>query len=715
MAKASIMVVEDEVLVCKDIASRLKQMGYSICCTAGKGADAITMALEESPDLILMDINLRDDIDGIEAAETIHRRKDMPIIFCTAYSNDETLQRAKITAPYGYILKPFDNRELEINIEIALYKHRTERALLETEGRLNTTLSNISDGVIGTDRDGRIYIMNPVAEALTRFRAAEVRGMSIRQLLELKDFESRGPGIDLKHAVLREGQSLRDVRQHLVGRDGSQLPIELNARPIPGDGQAGDSIGMVISLRDISQQLSYESQIRRNAFYDAHTGLPNRTLFLDRVGNAIFRARQRAEDKFAVLFLDVDQFRTVNEGLGHAAGDQLIVEVSRRIQAELGEADTLSRFGGDIFGVLLENRESLQDVLPTVEKIQAKFGTNFKIGDRGLDISCCIGIVLSHGHYSSPEDMVRDADTAMHRAKGKGKGSYTVFDQEMHTHALRYIEWAEEMQQTLEERKFELYFQPIISTSTGKLSSLEALVRWRSEKYGMVSPAEFIPVAEESGIILGLGDWILETVCQQILAWKSRYGIDIKVGVNLSGVQFNQSDLALRIRELLDSTGVPAHCLSVEITESVAMRDIDFSIETMEQLKALGISISIDDFGTGYSSLAYLKRFPISVLKIDRSFVTDIMEDRNDQAIAASIIALARALDLDVLAEGVETAEQRSHLIDQGCDYLQGYYFSKPLPKDDILPYLGEIGLLDLPTGFLPMEDDKGEGRRWTH
>ena len=637
MSKANIMVVEDEVLV---------------CCTAGKGAEAITQDLEHAPDLIMMDINLRDDIDGIQAAEIIHRRMDVPIIFCTAYSNDETLQRAKITAPYGYILKPFDNRELEINIEIALYKHRTERALLETEGHLHTTLSNISEGVIGTDRDGRVYIMNPVAEALTRFQSSEVRGMSIRQLLELKDFDSHGPGIDLKGAVLREGKNLRDVRQHLVSRDGSHIPVEVNARPIPGEGRVKDALGMVISLRDISQQLSYESQIRRNAFYDPLTSLPNRTLFLDRVGNAIFRARQRDEDKFAVLFIDLDNFRSINEGLGHAAGDQLIIEVSQRVRKVIGEADTLSRFGGDIFGVLLENRESLQEVMATVERIQSQFVTNIPIGNRLLDTSCCIGIVLSHDHYNSPEDMLRDADTAMHRAKRSGKGSHTVFDRQMHTQALRYIEWAEEMQRSLDERSFNIHYQPIVSASTGKLSSMEALLRWRSDKYGVVSPAEFIPVAEESGIILGLGEWILESVCDQILDWKARYGIEMKVGVNLSGVQFDQADLALRIRELLQSSGVPPHCLGVEITESVAMRDIEFSINTMEQLKSLGISISIDDFGTGYSSLAYLKRFPISVLKIDRSFIEDINHDRNDQAIATSIIALARALELDVLAEG---------------------------------------------------------------
>lgn len=708
MAKARIMVVEDEVLVAKDIASRLRQMDFDVTCTVGKGADAISMALETLPDLILMDIHLRDDIDGIEAAETIHRRIDVPIIFCTAYSNDETLQRAKITAPYGYILKPFDNRELEINIEIALYKHRTEKMLLETEGRLNSTLSNVSEGVISTDRAGRVYIVNPVAEALTQARASDARGMSITQLLELRDFDSGGPGIDLVNEVLREGRNVRDVRQQLANPDGSRIPVEINAKPIPGDTRSLESLGMVISMRDISQQLGYETQIRRNAFYDPLTGLPNRTLFLDRVGNAIFRARQSDADGFAVLFLGLDQFRSINEGLGHGAGDELIISVSERISSVLNQADTLSRFGGDIFGVLLENRVSLEEVIKTVESIKHQLDAGFRINDRSIDASCCIGIVISHDHYASPEDMLRDADTAMHRAKSQGKGSHVVFDTEMYNRALRYIEWRDEMQRALDEQKFDLHFQPIVTAGSGKVSSLEALVRWRSEFYGPVSPAEFIPVAEESGLILPLGRWILRSVCEQILQWKTTFGIELKVGVNLSGLQFNQANLAQEISELLQESGVSPELLGVEITESVAMRDIDVSINTMEQLKELGVSISIDDFGTGYSSLAYLKRFPISVLKIDRSFVKEITRDRNDQAIASSIIALARSLELDVLAEGVETAEQSRYLVEGGCDYLQGYFFSRPLPRDEVIPFLQQSGLLDLPGNVLPL----GSGRQ---
>jgi EAL domain-containing protein (putative c-di-GMP-specific phosphodiesterase class I) len=382
----------------------------------------------------------------------------------------------------------------------------------------------------------------------------------------------------------------------------------------------------------------------------------------------------------------------------------LIIEVSRRISYVLGQADTLSRFGGDIFGVLLENRSTLQEVMDSVEEIKQQFTASYEINNRIIDISCCIGIVISHEHYHSPEDMVRDADTAMHRAKAEGKGSHTVFDQDMYTRALRYIEWRDEMQRALEERKFNLHFQPIIDAGTGKVSSVEALVRWESEKYGPVSPAEFIPVAEESGLILPLGRWIIESVCEHINHWKSRYGVELKVGVNLSAAQFDQSNLALEIRQIVRGAGVPPRMLGVEITESVAMRNIEFSVDTMSQLKELGISISIDDFGTGYSSLAYLKRFPISTLKIDRSFVTEITRDRNDQAIASSIIALAQALDLDVLAEGVETAEQYEYLLGSGCDYIQGYFFSGALPSEDLIPRLQSKGLIDLPENVLPID-----------
>jgi len=693
MKSNRLMIVEDEVLVSKDISSRLIHMGYEVCCSAGKGSEAIKKALDHKPDLILMDIHLRDNIDGIEAAGIIHQSYDVPIIFCTAYSNTETLERAKITAPYGYILKPFDNRELEINIEIALYKHRAEKELRETQERLNTTLRNINEGVIATDTEGRAFLVNTVAESLVGLQVGETKGIPITQMLETKDFETGSQNLDLLDQVLTKGESIWNVRQYLVRRNGSEVPIEISANAIRAN--RNEIIGMVISIRDISQQINFERKIRHNAFFDSLTNLPNRTLFLDRVGHAISRAQQSRNYSFAVLFIDLDQFRVINEGLGHRAGDELIIDVSHRIGDTLNHADTLSRFSGDIFAVLLDNIKSIEDVMDTCNQIQNDFSTGFTVDHRAIDISSSMGIVLHKSSYLHAEDMMRDADTAMHRAKTQAKGAYVVFDHEMHNNALRYIEWREEMQKAIDDEAFEVYYQPIISPACAKVHSLEALLRWKSDKYGYVSPAEFIPIAEDAGLICAIGEWVMNSVCQQINTWQRDHNLKLKVAVNLSANQFEQESLPSQISEILAQHAVPAELFAVEVTEGVAMKNIESSIKTLQELKSSGISISIDDFGTGYSSLAYLKQFPINTLKIDRSFVVDITHSSDDQAIAQAIIALGQKLQLNVLAEGVETKEQLEFLMNNGCELIQGHYFCKAMPASEIPAYLQNDNLVD--------------------
>lgn len=693
MKSNRLMIVEDEVLVSKDISSRLIHMGYEVCCSAGKGSEAIKKALDHKPDLILMDIHLRDNIDGIEAAGIIHQSYDVPIIFCTAYSNTETLERAKITAPYGYILKPFDNRELEINIEIALYKHRAEKELRETQERLNTTLRNINEGVIATDTEGRAFLVNTVAESLVGLQVGETKGIPITQMLETKDFETGSQNLDLLDQVLTKGESIWNVRQYLVRRNGSEVPIEISANAIRAN--RNEIIGMVISIRDISQQINFERKIRHNAFFDSLTNLPNRTLFLDRVGHAISRAQQSRNYSFAVLFIDLDQFRVINEGLGHRAGDELIIDVSHRIGDTLNHADTLSRFSGDIFAVLLDNIKSIEDVMDTCNQIQNDFSTGFTVDHRAIDISSSMGIVLHKSSYLHAEDMMRDADTAMHRAKTQAKGAYVVFDHEMHNNALRYIEWREEMQKAIDNEAFEVYYQPIISPACAKVHSLEALLRWKSDKYGYVSPAEFIPIAEDAGLICAIGEWVMNSVCQQINTWQRDHNLKLKVAVNLSANQFEQESLPSQISEILAQHAVPAELFAVEVTEGVAMKNIDSSIKTLQELKSSGISISIDDFGTGYSSLAYLKQFPINTLKIDRSFVVDITHSSDDQAIAQAIIALGQKLQLNVLAEGIETKEQLEFLMNNGCELIQGHYFCKAMPPSEIPSYLQNDNLVD--------------------
>lgn len=695
MSKNRLMIVEDEVLVAKDISSRLIQMGYEVCCTAGKGSEAVEKAISHRPDLILMDIHLGDNIDGIEAAGIIHQSYHVPIIFCSAYSNTETLGRAKITAPYGYILKPFGNRELEINIEIALYKHRAERQLRETEERLNTTLHNISEGVIATDTEGRAFLVNSVAESLVGLQVGETKGIPITQMLELKDFETDSHSLDLKAQVLNRGENVWNSRQYLVRRNGSEVPIEVSANVVRDN--RDEIIGMVISIRDISQQINYERKIRRNAVFDSLTNLPNRTLFLDRVGQAISRAQQGRNYSFSVLFIDLDQFRVINEGQGHRAGDELIIDVSHRIGDALKHADTLSRFSGEIFAVLLDNIESLEDVMDTCNLIQSGFSGGFTVDNRAIDISSSMGIVLHKSSYLHAEDMIRDANTAMHRAKSETKGTYVVFDHEMHHKTLRYIKWREEMQKAIDTEAFEVHYQPIVSPTCGKVYSLEALLRWKSDKYGYISPAEFIPIAEDTGLICAIGEWVMDTVCKQIKTWQNEHSLSIRVAVNLSANQFEQESLPSQINQILEKNDVPPELFAVELTEGVTMQNIDTSIKILHELKSTGIDISIDDFGTGHSSLTYLKQFPINTLKIDRSFVVDITHSSDDQAIAQAIIALGQKLHLNVLAEGVETKEQLDFLMENGCELIQGHYFSPAMPATEVLSYLQRKKLIKAP------------------
>jgi len=689
----SLLVVEDEVLVARDIKSRLTKMGYEVLGIASKGREAIDMALDLRPDLILMDINLRDDIDGVEAAIRIKQDFDVPIIFCTAYSNEETLERAKISEPYGYVLKPFDNRELEINIEIALFKHRTERDLSDTRKKMHATLSNISDAVIATDLTGQIELFNPTAERITGWCRTRARGRRIDRIINILPFNLEDTPLTLEELAARDG--LSDLERYRIRpAEGPDIPVELSVNVIVEDAHEL----MVITFRDITQQLDYEEKLLRSAFFDDLTELPNRSLFIDRLESSINRRKRGNETKFAVLFIDIDGFAVINEGLGHEHGDQLIKEVGRRIAHTIRPDDTVARYSGDIFGVLLDPVDSVRGALQACARIQKAVNEPFQLGDNSVNISLSAGIVLNNNDYESPHDMMRDADNALHRAKLNAKGSYMVFDNEMYANALRFIEWKSGLQQAIQDDAFDVYYQPIVCPESGDTVSFEALVRWEHPEHGFVSPAEFIPVAEETGLILPIGELVLRSVCHQIREWSDQGISNFKVAVNLSARQF-ESNIAELVTDIVREAGISPQSLALEITEGIAMKNVDDNIRALEDLRHLGLSISIDDFGTGYSSLAYLKRFPLNTLKIDRSFIMDISTNPDDLAITCAIIAMGQNLRLKVLAEGVETSEQLALLREQGIDYIQGYYYSKPLPSADVIPYLRANGDISSPPG----------------
>lgn len=690
MSQKSLLIVEDEVLVARDIQARLVRMGYEVAGIAYKGTEAIDMALTLRPDLILMDIHLKDEIDGVEAALIIREKYDVPVIFCTAFSNEETLERAKISEPYGYVLKPFDNRELEINIEIAIYKHRLEKDLNTTRRRLDATLSSVNDGIIATNLTGDIYLINPVAERLTGWCKERAMKNLVRKVLLMIDFNGSREIVRIDSFLQGDVSENRedtesDPRHFLKRPDGSEIPIEITISRM----EEKDDELVVFTFREITQQLDYESKLLKNAFFDSLTELPNRSLFIDRLESSLNRRKRGMADQFSVLFVGLDGFGIINEGLGHSQGDELITLIGQRVANCVRPDDTLSRFSGDIFAILLDPVESVRGAIQACHRIQESIEEPIDLDGQLINLSASIGIVLnSHRHYT-PEEMIRDADIALHRAKQESHGSYMVFDTEMYQRALRFIDWKSGIQQALNENAFAVHYQPIVEIETGKLVALEALVRWEREGEGFVPPSEFIPIAEETGLIIQIDQWVLRSVCKQIRIWNDNGFDGFRVAINLSARHF-ETDVASMISNEIREGGISPESITVEITEGVAMKNVDQNINKLEEIKSLGINISIDDFGTGYSSLAYLKRFPINTLKIDRSFIVDLTTNLDDRAITGAIVAMAQNLKLKVLAEGVEHKEQLDLLRESGCDFIQGFFYSAAMPAHEVVAYVDD-------------------------
>ena len=575
-----------------------------------------------------------------------------------------------------------------------------ERLLAEVEQRKRTeyryslAAQGANDGLWDWDVEtGRVYY-SPRWKAMLGYEEVEI-GDGLGEWLDrvhADDLPRLRADIDMHLRHDKENLSSEFRIRH---RDGQYRWVL--CRGIAVKDPERDSLRAAGSLTNITDRKLAEEQLRFEALHDSLTGLANRSLLADRLTHSLARANRDPENRFALLYIDLDEFKVINDSLGHQVGDKLLIEVARRLSACARKVDTIARIpgdhvariGGDEFVMLLEDLAAPEDALRVAERIHGALAEPFNLGAHDLVARGSIGVATSDGSYTRPEEVLRDADIALYQAKQAGKSCTCVFDPQMHQRAMTRWSTETELRRAIERDEFEVHYQPIVD-GAGRLAALEALVRWRHPVRGLVMPDAFISVAEETGLIVPLGKLVLANACRQLRRWQREIPAlaQMAVGVNISHRQFVSPAVVDDVARILDETGLAPHSLRLEVTESAAMQNAARTIETMARLRAMGILIYMDDFGTGYSSLSQLQRMPLDALKIDREFVKDMNRDETSRSIVDSIIALAHTMSLRVIAEGVETAEQAARLADSGCDYLQGYHFGRPMPVGEVVLFV---------------------------
>jgi len=674
--KLHILIIDDSSVDELLLLRVLKKEGFELTHARVDNAEDMDKALEQDWDLAISDCHMPcySPEKALEQWRASH--KDHPFILVSGAIGEEEAARLMKTGANDFIkkdnlarLSPVITREMNEFYERKA-RRDAEKALVESTEHYRAIVDGIEQagtGLMMLDQNQVIHFMNGVM----------IKWFGDQQSKSVKDaFDSRM--IDEVLSPVNDIFSDNKLRQFNASFDNETF-YRIIATPV---NTIEPHAKVLVMMQDISTIKKSQDQLAFLAHHDPLTGLPNRLLLLDRIQQSITRAK-RHNNSIAVLFIDLDRFKNINESLGHVEGDHLLMLVAERLSTLIRKEDTLARLGGDEFIILMEDVSSPEIVSNFAQKILATFSDHFLLEDNEYHISASMGITLYPEDGDTPEALIKNADTAMYRAKVQGKDTYQFYTADMNARTLEMLRLENDLRKAVDKNQFELFYQPQFDIKTQKLVGMEALIRWFHPEKGMVSPADFIPISEETGSIIPIGEWVIRTACFQLKEWQKNNNENLTIAINLSPRQFGHHHLIPCIDDAIRQSGLAPHCLEVEITEGVLVEDVQAAIAILEKINSMGIKTSIDDFGTGYSSLAYLKRFPINKLKIDQSFVKDIQVDSNDEAIVTSVIRLGQSMGMQVIAEGVETEAQLQFLIKQGCDEGQGYLLGRPVNAAD--------------------------------
>ncbi len=690
------LVVDDDPTMRLLTRAALEQAGLLVE-EAADGRQALARYQELAPDIVLLD-GLMPQMDGFSTCVALRRLphgEQMPILFVTELEDAESIARAYEVGATDFISKPWHALILGQRVWYMLRASQTAKALQDSQASLARAQRIAHLGSWQWDPHTGVFV---VSEEVYRILGtpAEQFGHTYAAFLERVHPHDR-ERVDHVIQGTQTSQARQDVEYRLLRADGRERFVSTRVERIADPGGAPGRV--VGTLLDITDRKQSEAQIQFLAYYDNLTLLPNRRLFQDRLTQSL-AAATRYRETGAVLLINLDRFQRINETLGYGAGDRLLQQVAERLNQCVRRSDsvarhiepegdhTLSRFGGDQFTMLLTRLPSVENAAKVAERILVAFGGPFTLDGQQLSLTTSIGISLLPYDGEDIDTLLQHAEVALHHAKALGRNTYRFYTPSMNAATSERLTLENNLMRALEQEEFQLYFQPQLNVRTGQIFGAEALIRWRHPKKGMISPATFIPVAEEAGLITTIGEWVLRTACHHQKAWTAAGVGPLRVAVNLSALQFREPNLQDVVRSALQEAGVEPQHLELELTEGSVMQDADAAAATLRSLKAMGLYLAIDDFGTGYSSLSYLHRFPIDTIKIDRAFVKGLTPDSGEGAIVKAIIGMAQALNMRVLAEGVETEEQLAFLRAHNCDEIQGYLFSRPLPTDDFLALL---------------------------